>query len=144
MTDEVPFNAHAIAFAARGFVGSLTRDQRRSFRVLFGGGDTAAMEAAVEQVAFVDGKHVGHDAGGVLIPAVEYALPRSSTAPGWVSDEVTRRWPKLDIETRRTIRGKVAEAFEQGRVGMQQDQRLWQAIMKLPITAEETADLTRF
>jgi hypothetical protein len=140
--DERPINPHVISFAARGFVDSLSSDQRRAFRALFGRPDehTTAIAASLEHLSFLERNRPEADCGGLLLSALDYALPRSSSAPGMVADEITRQWPRLTTETRLAIRAKISDAVtEGGSVTMEMDRVEWRKIARMPVDAAEEA-----
>nr|WP_250808518.1 hypothetical protein [Neorhizobium tomejilense] len=147
MSDDIDtLNGHALAFAARGFIRSLTDDQRATFIALFSGGGhvEGALDAAVEQARFERGRFPREIASPMLLSALDYALPRQSGAGSIVGDEIKRRWPGLSEDTRATIRNRINTAINEGRAGAPIDVKSWLEIAHLPVNDLEENDRIRF
>ncbi|MBY3432729.1 hypothetical protein HFN89_00885 [Rhizobium laguerreae] len=139
------FGGDLMFYAARGFIDGMSRSQRDVFQSLFSSGKAAAVAAiCLEQASFKLGHDESPDPYAPLFAALEYALPRMSTAGWTVATEIKRLWDTLPEPTRMLLRAKIDTAIRNGRSGASVDTAHWARIARLPIDEAERGELTAF
>lgn len=75
-----------------------------------------------------------------LLLAVDYALPRMTTASSTVSEAIIRSWPSLTNEAKDRIFTKVETALSENRAGDEIDRRIWQQVLDHANALESAVD----
>ena len=136
---------HVAAYAARGFVDTLTDSQREVLLSLFtvSRDREPTLAAILEQASFLqpDG---GRDHRPALLSALDYALPRTSSAGSCVSCEIKTHWAGLGDTVRAAVKERVNVARNAGRAGMAMDRQMWAEIAALPVNEDERQDRSLF
>lgn len=146
MTSKYPhhrFGSDLVFYAARGFAQSLTASQREAMLSLFASDDKASILSAVlEQTEFELGHSSEGDPDAMILSALEYALPRMTSAGHSVATGIERSWNAISDETKSKIRIRVLEAIKSGRAGADCDVACWKRLASLPINEIERATRT--
>jgi hypothetical protein len=141
-----PLQHHSQAFAARGFARSLTQEQRAAFMAMFaepGQRGTILLEAVMEQITFDRDEGAIPRDEALLLSALDYALPRMSSAVTWIADDIETNWGELSECGRLAIRQRIATAATTA-LWAASDERRWSRIASLPVNAAESEELKWF
>ncbi|MBY3155221.1 hypothetical protein HFO56_23140 [Rhizobium laguerreae] len=139
------FSGDLMFYAARGFIEGMSRSQRDVFQSLFSGDQASAATATcLEQANFGLGYGESSDPYAPILSALDYALPRMSTAGWTVATEIERLWDTLPEPTRMLVRAKIDTAIRNGRSGASVDTAHWARVARLPIDEAERGELTAF
>jgi hypothetical protein len=139
------FSKDLLFYAARGFIEALSPEQRDVFQTLFGGANAdTSVKTSIEQANFERGEGNVVNPDAPVLSALQYALPRMSTAGWTVATEIERVWPSLSETTRKLIRSRINKAIEARRSGMAVDTAHWRRVAKLPVDEAEQKALSSF
>jgi hypothetical protein len=139
------FSADLMFYAARGFIESLSASQRDVFQALFSGEQASTTtKTCLEQADFELGFDETPDPCAPVLSALEYALPRMTSAGWTVATEIERLWDRLPEKTRSQVRQKIEKAIQTGRSGAAVDTAHWTRVARLPVNETERAALTSF
>lgn len=137
MTSRYPhhrFGSDLAFYAARGFAQSLSESQREAMLSLFASHDkTSILSAVIEQAEFELGHSSEGDPDAMVLSALDYALPRMTSAGHSVATGIERAWGAISAATRSKIRIRVLAAIEAGRAGAECDVACWRRLVALPV-----------
>jgi hypothetical protein len=122
-----------LAFAARGFIQSLSESQRDTFMSLFASvyDVDKTLSYSKEQANFELSNTHEPSAAASLLAAIRYALPRQTYASSSVAHAVMRQWLNLTSEDQERVRTTVEEGLANNNSISGEDRRIWIEVLNL-------------